>query len=370
MSLFAPFALGPMRLANRIAMAPMTRNFSPDRVPGPEVAAYYRRRAEGGVGLIVTEGAWIPHSGASNEANVPDFHGEAALAGWRRVVNEVHAAGGMIVPQLWHVGLVRKQPTRAVPDGLPPGPAQIGPSGISGGFGHPIEATHPPMTLADIHAVIEAFAAAARSAFDLGFDGVALHGAHGYIIDQFLWHRTNRRTDRYGQDRARFAAEIVSEIRRRTAPDFPILFRFSQWKSHDYDARIADTPAEMETLLVPIAEAGADLFDASQRRFWEPAFAGSDLNLAGWAKRLTGKPSMTVGSVSIDVDFMTSLFVAGTRAGVAGIDRLLAMLDRGDFDLVGVGRALIADPDWPRKVREGRIDTLIPFGPKMLGSLD
>ncbi|PXA82868.1 12-oxophytodienoate reductase [Nostoc sp. 3335mG] len=369
MSLFAPFALGSARLANRIAMAPMTRNLSPGGVPGPEVAAYYRRRAEGGVGLIVTEGTWVPHPGASNEANVPDFHGEAALAGWRHVVDEVHAAGGVIVPQLWHTGLIRKQPTREMPAGSPPGPHQIGPSGVSGGFDHPIKQTHPPMTIADIDAVIEAFAAAARSAFDLGFDGIALHGAHGYIIDQFLWHRTNRRTDRYGQDRATFAAEIVAEIRRRTAPDFPILFRFSQWKSHDYDARIADTPAELEALLTPLSAAGVDLFDASQRRFWKPAFAGSDLNLAGWAKRLTGVPAMTVGSVSLEADFMSSLFVPGTRAGVTGIDRLLAMLERGDFDLVGVGRALLADPDWPRKVREGRIDTLIPFSPKMLGSL-
>jgi 2,4-dienoyl-CoA reductase-like NADH-dependent reductase (Old Yellow Enzyme family) len=240
---------------------------------------------------------------------------------------------------------------------------------VSGGFGHPIAPTHAPMTLADIDAVIEAFATAARSAFDLGFDGVALHGAHGYIIDQFLWHRTNMRTDRYGQDRATFAAEIVTEIRRRTAPDFPILFRFSQWKSHDYDARIAETPAALEMLLAPLAEAGVDLFDASQRRFWEPAFAGSDLNLAGWAKRLTGKPAMTVGSVSLDVDFMSSLFLPGTRAGVTGIDRLLAMLDRGDFDLVGVGRALIADPQWPAKVQAGRFGDLVPFGPKMLGSL-
>jgi 2,4-dienoyl-CoA reductase-like NADH-dependent reductase (Old Yellow Enzyme family) len=107
MSLFAPFALGSARLANRIAMAPMTRNFSPAGVPGADVAAYYRRRAEGGVGLIVTEGTWIPHPGASNEANVPDFFGAAALEGWRHVVAEVHAAAGVIVPQLWHVGLIR-----------------------------------------------------------------------------------------------------------------------------------------------------------------------------------------------------------------------------------------------------------------------
>jgi 2,4-dienoyl-CoA reductase-like NADH-dependent reductase (Old Yellow Enzyme family) len=368
-SLFTPFTIGSAPLANRVVMAPMTRNCSPGGVPGPDVAAYYQRRARGGVGLIVTEGTWVPHAGASNEADVPDFHGEAALTGWRAVVEAVHAESCAIVPQLWHAGLIRKQPTRDMPEGSPPGAHQIGPSGIVGGFGHPIEATRAPMTLADIDAVIEAFATAAHSAHDLGFDGVALHGAHGYLIDQFLWHPTNRRTDRYGRNRAMFAAEIVAEIRRRTAPDFPILFRFSQWKSHDYDAHIADTPDDLAALLEPLAEAGVDLFDASQRRFREPAFAGSDLNLAGWAKRLTGKPSMTVGSVGLDTDFMTSLFVRGTCAGVTGLEPLLAMLDRGDFDLVAIGRGLLSDPEWPRKVREGRIGDLIPFSPKMLGSL-
>lgn len=369
MSLFTPFALGSTGLANRIVMAPMTRGFSPGGVPGTDIAAYYRRRAEGGVGLIVTEGAWVPHPGASNDASVPDLHGSAALAGWRTVVDVVHAAGGRIVPQLWHVGLVRKQPGRDAPDGSPAGRHAVGPSGLEGGFGHPLAATRAPMTLAEIDAVVAAFAAAARAAHRLGFDGVAIHGAHGYLLDQFLWARANRRTDRYGTDRARFAAEIVAAVRAATAPDFPILFRFSQWKTHDYDARIADTPADLERLLGPLADAGADLFDASQRRFWEPAFAGSPLNLAGWAKRLTGRPAMTVGSVGLDADFLASLFVPGTRAAATGLGRAEAMLDRGEVDLIGVGRALLADPDWAAKVRDGRADAAVPFTPKSLGIL-
>ena len=371
--LFAPFAIGRLRLKNRIAMAPMTRGFAPGGVPGDNVAAYYRRRAEGGTGLLLTEGTWIPHDGASNEPTSPDFHGEAALAGWRRVAEEVHAAGAAIMPQLWHVGLINKKPPEHRRVGETPAqPHHVGPSGLSGGLGVPLFEAGGPMTLADIDAVIDAFATAARSAMELGFDGVELHGAHGYIIDQFLWHATNRRVDRYGGDhagRAAFAAEIVAEIRRRTAPDFPILMRYSQWKQHDYDARLAETPQELEAMLGPIVDAGVDLFDCSQRRFWEPSFAGSDLNLAGWTKRLTGKPTMTVGSVGLDKDFMSSLFDRDKGAGVTGIERLVEMFERGDFDMVAVGRALIVDPFWTEKMRAGRLGEMRPFSPRVLESL-
>lgn len=372
--LFSPFSIGSARLKNRIAMAPMTRGFSPGGVPGARVAAYYRRRAEGGTGLLLTEGTWIPHAAASNEATIPDFHGEAALAGWKRVVQEVHAAGGAIMPQLWHVGLIHKKvPENRGIDEAPAKAHHVGPSGLSGGIGVPIFVAGEPMTLADIDAVIDAFATAARNAIDLGFDGIELHGAHGYIIDQFLWHATNRRRDRFGgghADRATFAAEIVAEIRRRTAPDFPILLRYSQWKLHDYDARLADTPQQLEALLGPIAAAGVDLFDCSQRRFWEPTFAGSDLNLAGWTKKLTGKPTMAVGSITLDLDFMASLFDRSRPAGVTGIDRLQEMFERGDFDMVAVGRALISDPDWSEKISAGRLSELKVFTPAALGSLE
>ena len=371
-ALFTPFRIASAALANRVVMAPMTRSHSPGGAPGPNVSAYYRRRAEGGVGLIITEGTWIGHPGATNDANVPDFHGEAPLAGWRGVVEAVHEAGGVIMPQLWHVGLIRKQPSLAFPEGEPAGPHQLGPSGVTGGHGWPLAVDREPMTQADIDAVIEAFAKGAEDARALGFDGVELHGAHGYIIDQFLWGETNRRTDRYGgghAERATFAAEIVAEIRRRTAPDFPILFRYSQWKSHDYDARLADTPRELEALLAPLVDAGVDLFDCSQRRFWEPTFPDSDLNLAGWTKKLTGKPTMTVGSVSLDVDFMTSLFVAGTRLNIASLDQLMRMLERGDFDLVAVGRVLLSDPRWAEKVRAGLLQDLETFTPHALKTL-
>ncbi len=139
------------------------------------------------------------------------------------------------------------------------------------------------MTQADIDDVVAAFAKAAADAERVGFDGVELHGAHGYLIDQFLWAGTNRRTDAYGGDpvaRTRFAVEIVQAVRSAVSPGFPVVFRFSQWKADHYDARLAETPEELEAILTPLATAGVDAFHASTRRYWLPEFDGSDLNLA------------------------------------------------------------------------------------------
>lgn len=187
--LFAPFRHEALSLHNRIVMAPMTRSRSPDGIPTADVAAYYRRRAEGGVGLIITEGTTVHRPGASKDQNIPNFHTEASLAGWRRVVQEVHAAGGKIAPQLWHMGMVRKPGTGPYPDGR-----SDGPSG---------KQVAEPMTDADIADTIAAFAEAAAQARETGFDAVELHGAHGYLLDQFFWKQSNRRTDDYGGDLAR-----------------------------------------------------------------------------------------------------------------------------------------------------------------------
>jgi 2,4-dienoyl-CoA reductase-like NADH-dependent reductase (Old Yellow Enzyme family) len=350
-ALFRPFQLKGLALQNRIVMAPMTRSHSPVGIPGADVAAYYRRRAEGGVGLIITEGTFVDHPVAGFHPEVPRFHGDQALKGWRYVAEEVHAAGGLIFPQLWHVGMV-------VSPGLEPRPG-VQPMGPEN------------MTQADIDAVIEAFAKGAQSAKELGFDGVELHGAHGYLIDQFFWRETNQRTDMYGGDmlaRTRFAVEIIGEVRRRVGPDFPVVLRFSQWKLKDYEAKLARTPEELDRFLRLLVDAGVDAFHCSTRRFWEPEFSGSDLNLAGWTKKLTGKPSITVGSVTLNEDLMTSFGTTGTAA-VTGLDNLLERLDRDEFDLVAIGRSLIVNPAWPAIIRRGALNELLPFNRSVLSEL-
>jgi len=361
-ALFTPFKLGSLELPNRIVMAPMTRAFSPDGVPGDNVADYYRRRAENSVGLIITEGTVINHPAATGDPNVPSFHGEEALQGWAEVVKRVHAAGGLIFPQIWHVGMTRQIGDQPNPEALP-----IGPSGLDLSGNKVTE----PMTVEEIEQVVAAYGQAAADAKRLGFDGVEIHGAHGYLIDQFLWERTNRRTDEYGGDmlkRARFAVEVIAACRRAVGPDYPLIIRLSQWKSADYNAKLADTPEELGKLLALLVEAGVDGFHCSTRRFWEPEFEGSDLNFAGWVKKLTGKPVITVGSVGLDTDFM-SLFMEGKGASATNIDGLIDRLERGEFDLVAVGRALLADPAWAEKARTGRLNELQPFSPEALRTL-
>lgn len=345
-------------------MAPMTRSKSPGGVPGENVAAYYRRRAEGGVGLIMTEGTYVPHPGAGAYPDVPHFYGDAALAGWKHVVDQVHGAGGRIFPQLWHCGLVIGPGGKLNPDAV--GPSGLVKPGVKaeGNAGE-------PMTQADIDHIVRAFGTSAASAQRLGFDGVEIHGAHGYLIDQFFWSGTNQRSDGYGGglvNRTRFGVEVIREIRRNVGPDYPVCLRFSQWKLQDYTARLAQTPGELEQFLAPLVDAGVDLFHCSQRRFWDAEFEGSDLNLAGWTKKITGKPTITVGSVTLNQEFTRS-FGTPDVANVTGIDELAARMERDEFDLVAVGRSLIVNPAWPAVVRRGAIEELRPFQRDVLAEL-
>lgn len=362
-ALFAPFRLGALELPTRVVMAPMTRSFSPGGVPTEQVVEYYRRRAAAGVGLIVTEGTTIGHQAANGYPHVPRFYGEDALAGWKTVVDAVHAEGGKIVPQLWHVGNVRRLGTE--PDASVPG---YGPSEkLKDG-----QVVVHGMTQQDIDDVVAAYAQAARDAKAIGMDGVELHGAHGYLIDQFFWEGTNLRTDGYGGDlaqRSRFAIEVVKAVREAVGPDYPIIFRFSQWKQQDYTARLVQTAEELGAFLKPLSDAGVDIFHCSTRRFWEPEFEGSDLNLAGWTRKLTGKPTITVGSVGLDGEFLQFMVKTDKVAQPANIEGLLERLNNEEFDLVAVGRALLVDPDWATKVREGRMQDILPFSRDALTSL-
>ena len=364
-ALFRPYETKWHSFPNRIAMAPMTRSQSPDGVPTKEVARYYRRRVEGGTPFIITEGTNVNHPPSNFDTNIPRFYGEAALAGWKHVVDEVHAAGGFIVPQIWHVGMMRKQGTGHFPDA-----PSVGPSGLI----RPGKQISEPMTQAEIDDVVQAFADAARDAKAIGFDGVEIHGAHGYLIDQFLWDVTNERTDKYGgslEKRLQFCVEVVKAARKKVGEDFPFIMRLSQWKQQDYGAKLAHTPDELERLLGPISDAGVDIFHASTRRFWEPEFEGSDLNFAGWTKKITAKPTISVGSVGLSSDFIESNFLdqEGTNVAVRRFDDLIQRMVDEEFDLVAVGRALLQDPEWALKVKEGRLDEMQEYNRASISTL-
>ena len=353
--LFAPLTIRSLTVPNRFAMAPMTRQASPGGVPGPDVAEYYRRRAAGGVGLIITVGVRLADPAAGYPYSIPTIDGDDVLAGWLRVVEAVHTEGGTIAAQLWHQGAERDDA-----DGV----ATVSPSGIDG-LGRPKGRAPDTDGLADVAGL---YARAADAARAVGFDAVEIHGAHGYLLDEFLWEKTNRRTDSYGgslSDRTRFPAEVVAAVRTAVGPDFPIIYRFSQWKSVDYTAAIAGDPDELREVLSPLASAGVDAFHPSTRRHYAPGFPEHDpeLSLAGWTRRLSGLPTIAVGSVGLETQFRSEK--RGQVIAPAPVDRLVDQFESGEFDIVAVGRALLADPAWVNRLRDNTLQAFAGYDPEV-----
>ncbi len=343
-ALFEPFACKSLRSANRIAMASMARWATPRGDPAP-LADFYRRRAEGGTGLIFTEGAIIDRPAAGNDPDSLRLFGEA-LANWPAVIAAVHDAGGAIVPQLWHCGATAKPGSRW----RSPAPFES-PSGLQA----PGMARGEALTEAALDDILAAFVAAAEAARRLGFDGVEIHAGHGYLLDQFFWALTNLRSDAWGgptlAERSRFPLAVVKAVRAAVGPDFALLLRISQWKSADLAARLVASPQELEAWLSPFVEAGVDVFNISQLRWDQPEFDGSPLSLAGWVKRTTGRPTIVAGGVGVSGDFISAF--GGLTGEPEPLDGVARALDAGEFDMVAVGRGVLADADWAQRVRDG-----------------
>jgi 2,4-dienoyl-CoA reductase-like NADH-dependent reductase (Old Yellow Enzyme family) len=362
-ALLSPLSTDKITFANRVVMAPMARNYAPNFIPDEKLAAYYARRAEHGVGLIITEASFIDHPVANGHKGTPAIFGEEALAGYRTVVESVHAHGGKIFCQLWHMGAER--PVGGIPN---PELPSVSPSGVLA----PEVQRGKALDLTEIAEVQASFARAAANAKGVGFDGVEIHGAHGYLIDSFLSEATNQRTDAYGgsfDKRLRFAVEVIEQVRQAVGEDFPISFRTSQWKSQDYGAKIYRTPRELEAALSAFVRAGVDIIHCSTRRFWEPEFEGSDLSLAAWSRKVSSKPVIAVGSVTLHGDFtqfeQRGIGLRGMAKALptANLDRVEQALERGDFDLIAVGRAMLANPDWLAKVKAGQPSEIKAFSP-------
>lgn len=361
-ALFQPLEIRSLQLANRLAMSPMTRMGCPDALPDEVNREYYASRAAGGTGLVVTEGIGIDHPTSVDHSWIPRLDTPESVEAWREVTDAVHAAGGSIIAQLWHVGplwganarfdkpnrdrLMEMRPMR--PSGL------WGTPGVTTYSERSVARWAPeiePMTEAEIAETIEAYARSAKLAMEAGFDGVTLHGGHGYLLDAFVWADTNRRTDSWGGDlaaRVRYPAAVVAAVREAIGPDAPLFYRFSQHTQQDYRARKAETPEELGVYLGALAEAGVDLFDASTRRFSDPAFpelGGDDgeVTLAGWARRLTGKASGAVGGVGIGTSLREQKAGAEVRPS-DNVDQVVDLMGRGEFDLISVGRLHLADP--------------------------
>ena len=365
--LYEPYQLGPLRLPNRFVLPGMQRQWCEEGTPLPKLGEYYRRCVEGGVGLVITESCAVDHDSATQ---VPFFTRitPATQAAWAGIVAEVKAAGGLMLMQLWHEGAIRQEGGE--------GPWAAHPTLSPSGLAHGARPNGRAATLEELEDIKQAFVRSALLAQAIGVDGVEVHAAHGYLLDQFLWAQTNRREDGYGGDdirhRARFPAEIVAAIRAAVGPDFVIGFRFSQWKEVNFNTRVVDTTEELKTMLAILRAAGVDVFHASARRFWLPEWDGSDLGIAGWSKRLTDAPVIAVGSVGLDIDVMENfLGQEATSTGEEGLRELVRRFGNGEFDLISVGRGHIGDQGIINKMREGRLSEIRGFTRKdVLGDLE
>ncbi|MEU4315268.1 alkene reductase [Nocardia sp. NPDC024068] len=328
-SLFRPYRRGVLDLPNRIAMAPMTRGRADDAtgVPNPLTADYYAQRA--GAGLIVTEGIY-PNVLGKGGPGIPGLVDEAQVAGWRSVTDAVHAAGGRIFAQLWHVGRMTHPftlPGGAIP--LAPSPVRITGAPIFTGQGMVEHVTPRAMTTAEADATVEDFVAEARNAIAAGFDGVEVHGANGYLIQQFLAENTNRRTDRYGgsrNGRLRLAVDIVTAVAAevgaervglRISPDNPEN-EIAERDPQDTYRALLDTLDPLGLAYLHVIERGDYAALADLRPRWSSTLIA---NFNG--------PSPTTRD-------------AGEK-----------VLDTGLADIFSFGRHFIANPDLPARFAAG-----------------
>lgn len=354
-----PFKLGRLELKNRSVMAPMTRMQTPDNKVDEKTIDYYRQRAQGGLGLIITEGVAVNGS-AHGYDGIPSFYGES-LDSWRPVVAAAHEAGAKIMPQLWHVGAQRQLGRGPSPKAAVYAPSAL----VYPNPDNPALSLPTAMTTSQLQQVIDDFTQAAVAAKDLGFDGVELHGAHGYLLDQFFWQETNLRDDEFGGKtlaaRTRFVCDLIRQVREAVGVDFPIILRISQWQVGHYQVKNAATAKELAEQLLPLAEAGVDIFHASTRRWWQAEFAGSALNYAGWVQKITGKPTITVGSIGVDHAFKDASQSVADVTLTQNYHALNQRLALGEFDLFAIGRALLADAEFVNKLFKNKLSEMVSF---------
>lgn len=344
-----PFALGDIELSNRLAVSPMTRvSATSAGVPTDGMARYYTEFAAGGFGLVITEGIYTDTVCSQGYLNQPGLVSAEHVDGWRLATQQVHAAGSVIFAQLMHAGAL-SQGSRYTSERI--GPSAVQPIGEMlpeyGGRGR--WPTPRAARRGDIDAVVSGFVDAATRARSAGFDGVEVHGANGYLIDQFLTDYTNQRTDSYGGDvreRARLAAEVVAAIVEEVGSGFPVGIRLSQTKVNDFHHRW-EGARDAEIIFGALYDAGARyLHIASEGRNWiETARLDGGLTITGLARKITGLPVIANG-------------------GMHDAAQARQVIDDGHADIVAIGRGALANPDLPHRIAKDV--ELADFEPAML----
>jgi 2,4-dienoyl-CoA reductase-like NADH-dependent reductase (Old Yellow Enzyme family) len=351
-ALFAPIVINGRTVKNRLAVAPMTRITATEDGRATEtMTRYYERFARGGFGTVVTEGIYTDQAFSQGYVHQPGMSDQAQATAWKPVVNGIKAHGALAIAQMMHAGAL-SQGNRFRTGTV--GPSAIQPKGTQMTFYHGKDRYGLPAALTEeqIADAVAGFAGSAARAIEVaGFDAIEIHGANGYLLDQFLTDYANDRTDRWGgatANRMRLILETFKQVRARIGATVPVGVRISQGKVNDYHHKWAGAERDAEIIFGSLADAGADFIHVTEFEAWQPAFAAGGPSLMRLAKRYAPKATILANGSLHD------------------IGRAVAALDDG-ADIVTIGRGALANPDLPRRLSSR--SRLNEFDPAILGPI-
>ena len=336
--LFTSGNIGKVALKNRLAVAPMTRvTASEEGIAGDRMQAYYADFARGGFGLTISEGIYIDRKWSQTYAFQAGLTSAEQAAGWRNVTDAVHQQDGRIFAQIQHSGAL-SQGNYFLNGSV--APSAVRPTGKQMTF-YRGEGEYPvPRELSDaeIQDIISSFAdAASLAVFDAGFDGVEIHGANGYLLDQFLTDYTNQRTDRWGgniADRLQLSLAVIQAVRERVGQEIPVGIRTSQGKVNDFFHKWARGEEDASGVFTLLAQSGIDYLHLTEFEAWQPAFPGNPLSLVELARKYA--PQLTIMA----------------NGSLHDTSRARQVMDMG-ADFIALGRGALANHDWPKRIAAG-----------------
>ncbi|WP_415902976.1 NADH:flavin oxidoreductase [Neptuniibacter sp. QD29_5] len=342
--LFKPSKLGKLEASNKLAVAPMTRvSANEDGTVGPLMKEYYEGYADGGFGLIITEGLYTDKLYSQGYRKQPGISSVKQANSWRPIVESVQQKGAIIIAQLMHAGALSQYNPFA---NTAMAPSEVQPLGEQMPFYYGDGPYRLPksLTTSDIKEVVEGFVSSSLLAKQAGFNGVEIHGANGYLLDQFLTQYTNLRTDEYGGvlvNRLRIFKEVIKSVRQSVGKDFIVGMRLSQKKVNDLDYEWPEGESAAETTFKLMRECGVDYIHTTEPVLSEPAFEGS-ASLASLAKRISGLPIIANG-------------------GVVEPQLAINVIGNGNADFVSIGKAALANQDWPNLVKRSEDTNMFDF---------
>ena len=341
------------QMKNRFMLAPLTNTQSHENgVLSDDEYHWLTKRAKGGFGITMSCASHVQDIGKGFPGQLGIFD-DMHIDGLTKLTTEIKKHDSLAIAQLHHAGM--RSPEELI-NTQPVCPSDDSSTGARS------------LSTEEVIELRNDFIVAAVRAKTSGYPGVEIHGAHGYLIDNFFWSGTNIREDEYGgsiENRSQFVSDIIKSVRENVSENFIVGLRFSQWKQHDFEAKLAVNPEEHDKVLIGPVNCGLDYVHSSMRRFWEKEFENSEENLAYWTKKITKIPTIGVGSVGLDSDFVDMT----APASPTSIERAIEDISKNKYDMIAVGRALLSDPEWVLKMKEGRLNDVIPYTKEALLNL-